>query len=316
MCVIMIADTKPVPEESILKGFAANDAGAGVAYREGGFVHWVKGIQDPKQVVEIVKGLALPYVVHFRIPTEGGRRLGLTHPFPVDRKTDLALRGKTKGFVLFHNGHWSDWRRDVKEACIHSNTPMPSGKWSDTRAMAFVASIYGLGILETINEKAVAFGVDQVEVVPGGGFTQREGVWYSNMFWEHRGYDHSAAYNARMCHQVRCTRKDVDSDGMCPDHAFQKKLTTTLDSTSKITGSESDTGSNMGSNTGSNTDGSKKKASQGVSATGIPFDQVLELFRKGTLSKKQFKKARRHHEATLRATGIHLVKGQKHPTLH
>jgi hypothetical protein len=283
----MIADTERPTDEMLEKGFDSNDAGAGVAWRENGRVRWKKGILDIEEVKALVKDLTLPFVVHFRIPTEGGRRLQLCHPFPIENNVSLSLEGTTKGYVLFHNGHWSDWRKWALETAIGAKIGLPPGKWSDTRGMAFVASVYGLGVLEMINEKAVAFGPNDIEVTPGAGFTLNDGVWCSNMYWKnHRSYNTGDTmmgvnYQRRMCRQATCTCHNIDDTGYCKDHT-QKKVDVPPVILNPVSVQKS------------------KQASTGGDVDEIPFEEALELFSKNQISKKQFKKARRAYDKLLR----------------
>ena len=220
MCVIFIVDGARPTDEMVEKAFNANDAGAGVAWREGGKVHWEKGIQTIPEMQHFCTNLPTPYIAHFRIPTEGGRRPSLCHPFPIEKDAPLDLKGSTDGYVLFHNGHWSKWRDESHRTVKDFQAKFPSGKWSDTRAMAMEAAYYGIGVLEMINEKAVAFGPKDMEIIAGGGWHQSEGIWCSNIFWKNRGtnpnYGNYATH--RMCLESGCTSYNIDQTRYCPEH--------------------------------------------------------------------------------------------------
>lgn len=188
MCVAFLAPTKRPTEDMISAGWASNPAGAGIAWREDGFVRWEKGL-DLEECQRLVKEVPCPMVVHFRIPTVGGKLAELTHPFPIVRNVSNALSGKTKGYVLFHNGHWNPWKERVQAALPGTNWKIPPGKWSDTRAMAWMAAHYGVNILEFIDEKAVAFGPTEVEIFRGQDWSLVNEVFVSNRHWEYtRGY--------------------------------------------------------------------------------------------------------------------------------
>jgi hypothetical protein len=299
----MIADTKAPTDEMLEKGFEANDAGAGVAWRENGYVYWEKGIQNIEAVQVLCKDLPLPFIVHFRIPTEGGRRPSLCHPFPIEKTTDLALKGRTKGYVLFHNGHWSEWRKWVLETSIGSKNPVPSGKWSDTRGMAFVASIYGLGVLDMINEKAAAFGPNEIEIVPGSGWSLEDGVWCSNMLWK-RTYN-GPTYTSRMCKASKCTRYDTDDSGLCREHqktpvVLEGNVTVNAHCKYNYSNGTCLRIVNLDSDGFCPAHTKKVTGSVGGDPTEIPFEQAITLFQEKKISKKQFKKARRVYEKLLR----------------
>lgn len=301
MCVIMIADEVRPTDEMVEKGFNANDSGAGIAWREGGLVHWAKGIEDIAEVQELCRTLPTPYVVHFRIPSEGGKRQSLCHPFPIESDVPLDLEGTTKGYVLFHNGHWNDWRKECKETALKTGTPLPVGKWSDTRGMAFMAAYYGLGILDWINEKAVAFGPDECEVFMGGSWQKEEGVWCSNLFWKHRRYNNGYTEYSRICKFGTCKRYDTDTDGFCAEH----RKSPTASASAKSDAKEEDTGKDFTASKPQvegvvSTNGKVVMGRFGGDVSKIPFEVAWELHQKGDLSRKQFKKARRVYEQQLR----------------
>lgn len=269
MCVIMIADLKRPTAASVDAAFRANDAGAGIAWRDGGKVHWEKGL-ELDDIQRLVAQVPIPYVAHFRIPTVGGKCDELCHPFTVDRNASTALKGSTKGMVLFHNGHWTDWKQTTLRAISDFRIRMPQGSWSDSRAMALNSALYGLGVLNLIDEKAVVFGPATLEVFHLQGWVQVDEVWCSNDHWKHRtgGYNRGDSdWQKTMCKDRTCTRKDINAAGWCPQHDPAKPFLRQHD----------------------------KVESRGDS-TVLPFDQASRLFQAGQLSKKKFKKARRAYE--------------------
>lgn len=200
MCVIaIISKTRPKPE-AVEKMYNQNSHGGGVAWREKGLVKWKKGL-NLEQMQDLIKNLPTPFIAHFRIASAGAQIKELCHPFPVSIKAQLDLEGETKGYVLFHNGHWSQWKDFTKETALKMGRALPIGPWSDTRALAWHAHNYGLGILEMIDEKVVAFGPTDLEVLRGrDGWDEVDGVWCSNKYWnasysggfggKHRGATH------------------------------------------------------------------------------------------------------------------------------
>jgi len=185
MCVILVCeDMAPCEEE--------NPQGAGIAWRERGLVCWEKGVaMTTKDILARMKKIQLPYVIHYRISSVGGTCDELCHPFPYGA-ADLRLSGASKKGVIFHNGTFHTWRRDLKDAAVYSNTPLPRGRWSDSRAMAFMAGIYGTGFMELVEEKVVAFTPEDGPVIFGTlqqGWTFKKlegdlGIWFSNDRWE------------------------------------------------------------------------------------------------------------------------------------
>lgn len=195
------------------------------------------------------------------------------------------------------------------ETSIGAKLPVPIGKWSDTRGMAFVASVYGLGILEMINEKSVAFGPTDMEVTTStSGFTLEDGVWFSNMGWKpighygnYRGND--ITDNRPMCKHSTCTSRLRDDTGYCVTHTQKKPVV--LGPTGQPV-----TTATTGQNTADDDDVTDldlmveterlKKASGEVDVTEIPFDLLQDMYARKEVSKKQYKKGRRHYEEQLR----------------
>lgn len=254
MCVIFIAEVVRPTGDMVEKAFRANGAGGGVAWRKDKkTVAWKKGL-DVEEMKELCATLPLPYIAHFRIPSAGqARQPELCHPFPIDHKVPLFLEGTTGGYVLFHNGHWSKWKEYSLEAAVKSDVDIPMGRWIDTRAMAWVASIYGLGILEFIDEKAVAFGPADIEVVSGTGWfeievgkgTDMKKFWASNRGWENyvgnihgRGNFCGTDYSGEDWSTVDDRLPEKYRDGADKDKfnpVIQKELEKTLDAV-KING--------------------------------------------------------------------------------
>ena len=272
-------------EEMVKKAYETNDAGAGIAYRENGTVVWKKGL-DLAGITELVASAPFPFISHFRIPTSGGKRNTLCHPFPIDVEAPLDLEGSTKGFVLFHNGHWTRWKEIMERIALNIlPAKIPGGRWSDSRAMAWAAAYMGINYLDLIDEKAVAFGPTELEIFHNDGWTKVDDVWASNSHFQFKrnggvtysGYMGSSEYARNMCKNIRCTRRDIDKEGWCPDHRE-----TVLP---------------------------PKKESGGTLNT-LPFVLASKMFREGKLSKNKWKKSRKQHEkamwkATREATITH-----------
>lgn len=250
MCVIMIVGKDgPRPTAAMTaKAWGRNDDGGGVAWRETTpkgekVVKWRKDLTE-KEMDDLCQTLPLPYVAHWRIASCGGVLAELTHPFPIERNASLALEGTTKGHVLFHNGTWGGWDDAARYAAMQKGLQIPTGKWSDSRAMAWLCSIYGLGFMELLpNQRGVAFGPTKMEVFTGPGWTKVNGLWCSN--------DHFMSFTARtsgntgfrpMCQYAGCVRQDLDSDKRCPAHpktsfptnGYEKPAQTAQTTSSKV----------------------------------------------------------------------------------
>lgn len=188
MCVIMIAETKRPSELMLRAGMDQNDQGNGIAWREDKQVKWAKGLSDD-ELVDLAFAVPLPFICHFRIATVGGKLKELCHPFPIDNSPSVALTGATKGSMLFHNGHWSEWRRTICDATLQAKLKIPPGEWSDSRAMAYAVSIYGHNFANLLDdERVVIFGPsgDDLEVFGSGWEEGEDGVFCSNLGFKHR----------------------------------------------------------------------------------------------------------------------------------
>lgn len=223
MCVIFVCDDARPTDIMIDKAWDRNDDGGGIAWQEerGGVreVVWQKGITDIEKLRTLIKAAPFPFVAHFRVASSGGVKEELTHPFPIDKKTTLALSGRTRGSILFHNGDWKGWPEVARLAAVHSRTPIPKGRWSDTRAMAWLCSIYGEGFMEFLPEqKGVIMGPnpEDIDVLTGSnGWNQINGVWCSNDYFMNQRV---GSYTPTMCKYGSCRETSNLVYGYCKDH--------------------------------------------------------------------------------------------------
>jgi hypothetical protein len=119
-------------------------------------------------------------VIHFRIASVGGVCDELRHPFPVTKKARLDDRGRT-GAVLFQNGTWGQYDEALRFAASEGHV-IPEGEMSDTRAAAFLCSIYGHKFLAKCGcSRWVYFSAK--ETVRVGDWYKRDGIYFSNLYW-------------------------------------------------------------------------------------------------------------------------------------
>ena len=278
MCVIFIAEKTRPTEEQVAQAFEQNDAGAGIAYRKDGLVHFEKGL-DVNQIKKLCAEVPLPFIAHFRIPSGNfPKRDDLCHPFPVEKAAPLMLKGTTKGTVLFHNGHWSRWQEYMLDAVTKSGTKLPHGKWSDSRAMAFLTSIYGLGFIELIPDQKIAlFGANGIEVA-GTWMPMADGFWASNKSWEN-----NTSYRRTMCAVKSCSRIRIYNSEYCYEHReFERKASPDAKAIEGVVVSEEKA--------------EKKPESGGTPRHVIPFIQAAKLLAEHKISKNQYKKLRKRYQ--------------------
>jgi len=192
MCVIICCEDK-FPSKSILEDAEHhNDHGGGVAWlTKSKKVRYIKGITC-EQIVKMIedKKLRLPCIIHFRLTSCGSTCDQLTHPFPISEDAETDLKG-TVDEVLFHNGTWGTWDSRMLDAVFKQGIKIPSGRWSDSRAMAFLAYHYGSGYLNFIsgsrmailNKKGIEYYGNNWEYDTIDGKEQRD-IVYSNLFWK------------------------------------------------------------------------------------------------------------------------------------
>jgi hypothetical protein len=193
MCVIMVVkDVKP-SLDLLKKAELTNPDGAGIAWKGGDRIFWKKGL-SAKDIFNLSQKLPLPQVIHFRMKTVGSGK-ELCHPFPITRYASTNQEGFAKK-VLFHNGHWSDWKRYCLEAAVRTNVKFPNtGAWSDSRALAWLSSdeVLGQGILKLIDEKIVVFSEKKITIY-GSPWTTVEGIFCSNDYFTWNSWRREAEY--------------------------------------------------------------------------------------------------------------------------
>lgn len=243
MCVIMLASAVRPTEEMITRAWDHNKDGAGIAWREKDEVVWQKGVMKLDEIQELCLKTPLPYVAHFRVASVGGVKDTLTHPFQVSLEARLDLKGRTKGAVLFHNGHWSQWNDKLIDAIIHSNNQAPEGSdWSDSRAMAWMVKVYGAGFMELLTtQKGVLMTPKKFNVFTGNGWDKINNVWCSNdFFWVGRRYSGTQNQSySRLCSVGRCTNKPMPGRDIC--HSCDKQRKDAADTIAKEGDSTSNT---------------------------------------------------------------------------
>ena len=182
MCVIAYCEKKIPTQEQLNQMETQNSAGAGVAWFEAGRVKWEKGI-SAKRVGELLGVIPLPCVIHFRLATVGGQTRKLCHPFPISEDSPLFKCGVADS-VLFHNGHCNHW----EEYLMASGLKL-KGDVSDSRAIAAItAHNQNLQWLYRISGIYAVMLAEKQTVLRVGYYTEQDGVWYSNLYWERKPY--------------------------------------------------------------------------------------------------------------------------------
>ena len=151
MCLLIQLDGEWPSDEILAAGAAQNRDGIGIAFPDGDKVQYHKGI-TMEQLMSYKEQGVTKGLIHFRMTSIGPTIPQLCHPFPISKKTGNNLSGRVEQ-VLAHNGHWAKWEDWVWDNLKHA--PMPRGAMSDTRAIAWLTGIHGMGFLRMLNEKIV-----------------------------------------------------------------------------------------------------------------------------------------------------------------
>lgn len=220
MCVIAVCLKERLTERMVEQMWKDSPHMGGVAWREKvkGVEHvfWKKGL-NLKQMHDVAKNVTLPAVYHFRKQTSGGECAELNHPFPVTRKVETLLEGHTQGAVLFHNGTVMGWEDRLLRACVDFKLQIPDDELSDTRALAFLTSVYGKNYLSLLPEqKGIYFSPTELHYYTGGpnvkdGWVKRNDVWVSQTRWD------TQDFTKRICTFEHCMEPAMN-DGRCYKH--------------------------------------------------------------------------------------------------
>lgn len=113
MCIIVYKpkDVDMPKDGTLVNCFVGNPDGAGYMFTENNKVHIKKGFMDYKNFYDSLMndyynvGKSTPFVLHFRIGTQGGNIPANTHPFPISQTmSDLQQLDKVCDVAMAHNG--------------------------------------------------------------------------------------------------------------------------------------------------------------------------------------------------------------------
>jgi predicted glutamine amidotransferase len=196
MCVIAFFNKSRPDFDTLRKMDRENSDGMGIMYFKGNLAHYKKGITDVKELFDISKEIKLPFVLHFRKESCGGKQLLLTHPFEVNKSSKLRFSGKCKR-LLMHNGTHRDYEDFLAAAGIYNDNNEPL---SDTRAIAMIISKDNERFLTRYNsyqQRFILADANLKKFIMFGDFTQENGNYYSNTIWKYEkvrvthGHDYS-----------------------------------------------------------------------------------------------------------------------------
>lgn len=183
MCVICVCeDGLSLDKETFEKCYDANDHGAGFGWIEDGKVCAIKGFMTVKTAWKAYRKVyRFPHVAHFRLTSAGSTCKELTHPFIVTPKSPISLNWESEDPILFHNGTISNWKMLAMVIGI-VNGQYPTGHVSDSRIMAMTVALSGDECLVDSYDRFVMVRTDGIYTY--GRFTEKDGIFYSNMSWD------------------------------------------------------------------------------------------------------------------------------------
>lgn len=192
MCVILGCVSNKPSLDILRKCHSGNSDGAGIVwFNDTDKAQYKKGL-TLTEVVSLIKDLPLPFVIHFRAASTGtAKGLLLTHPFEITATSELKFVGEANQ-LLIHNGFFPDWRTKLKDVGFDVQKE-PETALSDTRALAIILANKGVDYLKTIikGRFIVADATLKKFRCFGEDFKRKDGIYYSNMFWEHRSIDYT-----------------------------------------------------------------------------------------------------------------------------
>lgn len=204
MCVIAVVenvDERPT-DDQVNQMYEANKHGGGVGWVDKTLntVMWRKGL-SLEDMRKLNRELPLPYILHFRVPSHGTMTGPFgCHPFPISEDARIDLEGDNEAGVLFHNGMWTSWKHEIKDLATRGHHRVPTGGWTDSRALAWVAHHLGIGYLDFIDEKVAVLLTDNIflfgrwEIIKVG---ENGSFFVSNKGWERSTPAHGVPYHAQ-----------------------------------------------------------------------------------------------------------------------
>ena len=185
MCVVIVADSQKPSLEILTQCRNANSHGIGITWlNENGKAEYKKGI-ELDELYQLTLKLTLPFVVHMRLASSGGKSELLCHPFEITKESQLRLEGECDK-TLVHNGHIHEYERLLAAAGIYieknENNPM-----SDSRAVAMIAANNNEKFLHYLTGNFVIVDSLEKTIRMFGDFKEENGIHFSNMTWKFRG---------------------------------------------------------------------------------------------------------------------------------
>lgn len=198
MCIIVYKPSGiKFPSNDILETcFNHNQDGAGFMFPDKGGVHVRKGFMDYASFAKAIEPLRdatdLPVVMHFRISTHAGVNPEMTQPFPLSKKTkQLKKTDVVSNIGVAHNGII----QLTNDAKTISDTALFIKRYMSrlVKRLDYYKDNWTAPVIERlIGSKMAILGKDGHCELLGSGWTQDDGIWYSNT--SYKGYRYKSYY--------------------------------------------------------------------------------------------------------------------------
>ncbi len=216
MCVaIYKPQNVPIPALEMLEMcWAANPDGAGFAMLIGNEKYAIeihKGYMTWKSFVTAFEKYRLAeftgeLFLHFRIATHGGISPGNTHPFSFTQDVKLLQHTNVlSNYALIHNGILpvKPDRKGISDTMELCRRLAKDGLYQN------ISAVFNLIQDMAGDNKIAVMTREKVHLL--GDWENIEGVFFSNMLWEWRGFEHDFDFRPLTSEELRLLKK-----GLCP----------------------------------------------------------------------------------------------------
>jgi predicted glutamine amidotransferase len=216
MCVILICKTAKPEADVLARCSLANPDGCGIAWFKDNSTYYKKGM-SLVELNNFISVLELPFVIHFRAASCGGKDMFLTHPFPITLESELALQGNASK-LLFHNGHVKDY--ELLLSCCDIET-QSNELMSDTRAIAkILAKNNNTNFLSKLNGKWVVMDSENNNIITYGNFEKEYnnlGIEFSNTGWKTQKLESEKKQVSYYSYRATRIKKSSTDKSACKD---------------------------------------------------------------------------------------------------
>lgn len=207
MCIIVYKpENTQMPSKKTLKNcWNNNDDGAGYMFPLDNRVIIKKGFMTFKDFwkslrVDYEKFPTLPFVLHFRITTQGGVRPELTHPYPMSKNMEdlKLLRTTSNTFGVAHNGIISLTSTNYNTTITYNDTMKFITDYLSliVKSPKSLENDDTLKLIERLAGSKLAIMDTTGKVTLIGTFNQNKGCFYSNYTYNYDAYSTTTYYQS------------------------------------------------------------------------------------------------------------------------